>query len=330
MEKDNRPPTRTGMILGKFMPPHLGHQYLVDFARHYVDRLSVLVCSLACEPIPGHLRFNWMRQMFPDADVIHLTDENPQEPQDHPDFWQIWHDSIRRVLPIGPDLVFASEDYGWTLAKILGAQYIPVDRDRTLVPISGTAIRTDPLGNWNYLPPCVRPYFLCRICIIGPESTGKSTLARQLADRYRTVYVNEYARSLLDYKQGRCDYEDIDRIARGQIASEEALAPQSNRILFCDTDLITTTIWSEVLFDRCPNWIRAEADRRTYDLYLVTDCDVPWVEDCQRNHPHQREWFRDRCIRELEQRDRSFVLLSGTWEQRFLGACQAVNRFFAL
>jgi cytidyltransferase-like protein len=77
----------TGLIIGKFLPPHTGHQYLIDFARNWVDRLTVLVCSLAAEPIPGAMRHAWMREMFPAVNVVHVEDENPQEPHEHPDFW---------------------------------------------------------------------------------------------------------------------------------------------------------------------------------------------------------------------------------------------------
>ncbi|BAY65857.1 ATPase/kinase involved in NAD metabolism [Calothrix brevissima NIES-22] len=315
----------TGMILGKFMPPHLGHQYLVDFARNYVKHLTVLVCSIQSEPIPGYLRYGWMREMFPDVNVVHVTDENPQEPKEHPDFWQIWYDTIRRVLPTGPDYVFASEDYGWKLAEILGANYIPVDYARSLVPISGTKVRENPITYWHYIPPCVRPYFLRRVCIFGPESTGKSTLAQNLAAHYNTVYVSEYARGWLDPKDGRCDFTDIEMIARGQIASEDALAKQANRVMFCDTDLITTTIWSNVLFGKCYQWIYGEAEQRHYDLYLILDVDVPWVDDKQRYLPHLRIEFRDRCIFELKSRNRPYVLISGSWEERFHQACVAVD-----
>ncbi|GAB1540225.1 nicotinamide-nucleotide adenylyltransferase [Scytonema sp. NUACC21] len=318
--------TGTGMILGKFMPPHLGHKYLVDFARNYVSHLTVLVCSIQSEPIPGYLRYDWMREMFSDVEVVHVTDENPQEPQEHPDFWQIWYDSIRKVLPTGSDYVFASENYGWKLAEILGATYIPVDHPRNWVPISGTKVRQDPIANWNYLPSCVRPYFVRRICIFGPESTGKSTLAQNLAAYYNTVCVGEYARGLLDFKGGKCDFEDIPKIARGQIASEDALARQANRLLFCDTDLITTTIWSDVLFGECPKWIHDEANRRQYDLYLMLDVDVPWVDDNQRYLAHMRESFRDRCIQELESRGRRFVIIRGSWEERFQTSITAVDR----
>ena len=314
------------MILGKFLPPHAGHQYLVDFARHFVDRLTVLVCSIEREPIPGGLRYGWMRELFPDVRVVHVTDENPQEPSEHPQFWTIWRETIERAVIDPIDYVFASEEYGRRLAAELRATFIPVDLGRSVVPVSGTEIRTAPMEHWRFIPPCVRPYFVRRVCIFGPESTGKSTLARDLARHFQTVYVPEFARGWLDPRQGVCTPEDIPIIARGQRAAEEALARQANRVLFCDTDLLTTTIWSEVLFGDCPQWIRDEADRRQYDLYLLLDVDVPWVDDAQRYLSHQRQEFFERCRRALQCIQRPFVTISGSWHERFEQACRFVER----
>ena len=136
-------------------------------------------------------------------------------------------------------------------------------------------IRCNPLKYWDYLPRCVRPYYVRRICIFGPESTGKSTLTRRLSDHYRTVAVPEFARTYLESRQGKVEFSDMELIARGQAANEDALALQANRLLFCDTDLITTTIWSSRLFHECAAWIQQAANERQYELYLVTEVDVP-------------------------------------------------------
>lgn len=314
------------MILGKFLPPHLGHQYLIDFARHYVDDLTVLVGTLKREPIPGEIRFRWMKELFPTVNVVHHPDENPQEPHEHPDFWQIWRDSIRKYCP-HVDLVFASETYGFKLAEVLGAQFVPVNINRSLVPVSGTCIRQDPMTYWEFLPPVVRPWFVRKICIVGPESVGKSTLTRQLAEHFRTVWVHEYARDLLDTQDNRCDFPDIERIARGHMASEEAMAKQANRLLFCDTDPMTTVFWSEFFFQSCPPWIRQEADQRHYDLHLLCAPDVPWVNDPQRFHPapETREAFFRRCENDLIRLKRPFAIIQGSWDERFQAAITQVE-----
>lgn len=314
-----------GLILGKFLPPHAGHQYLVEFARNFVERLTVLVCSIAREPIPGELRYAWMREMFPRANLVHVTDELPQEPHEHPQFWDLWRETVRRAAREPIDYVFASETYGQRLAAEVGAKFIPVDIGRQTVPVSGTAIRTSPLAHWQQLPPCVRPYYVKRVCIFGPESTGKSTLARDLAAHFQTAHVPEFARELLDPQGGVCHEADIPLIARGQLASEDALARQANRVLICDTDLLTTTIWSEVLFGGCPDWIRRAALERPYDLYLLLDVDVPWVNDTQRFLPHQRQEFFSRCRDALDQTGRSYRIIGGSWAERFSQASAAVR-----
>jgi NadR type nicotinamide-nucleotide adenylyltransferase len=315
------------MILGKFMPPHLGHVYLADFAKNFCERLTILVCSIAREPIPGRLRYEWMREMFPDCDVVHVTDELPQEPAEHPDFWNLWRKTIRRAMPEPPDFVFASEAYGQRLAAELGATFIPVDVGRGAVPVSGTAVRTRPMANWAFIPPVVRPYFVKRVCVYGPESTGKTTLARDLARHFKTTWAPEYARHLLDLKDGRCDPEDFPLIARGQAASEDALARQANRVLICDTDAVTTAVWHDALVGPCPAWLTEAAAARNYDLYLLLDVDVPWVSDGQRffAEPDRRRAFFDACEAALRSRGRRYVRIGGDWSARLDAAVRAVE-----
>lgn len=314
-----------GLVLGKFMPPHLGHVYLIDFARHYADELTVVVETEPDQPVPGDLRFRWVREMFPEVNVVHLTDCNPQDPSEHPDFWNIWRQSLTSILPRPVDFVFASETYGTKLAEVLDARFVPVDTSRSSVPVSGTAIRESPLVHWDYIPRIARPYFARRVCIFGPESTGKSTLTADLARHFETVAVPEYARTHLEMQEGHISESDIPLIARGQMAAEDALAFNANRLLFCDTDLLLTTIWSDWLYQSCPDWIRTAAEHRTYDLYLVTDVDVPWVEDSVRYLPEERQSFLDRCLSELDRLDRPFRLISGSWEQRWQSAVAAVE-----
>ena len=320
----------TGMLLGKFMPPHRGHQYLFDFAQNYVDDLVILVCSLDQDPIPGDLRYEWVKEIAPHARIFHYAKDVPQEPKDHPDFWEIWHDLIREFIPKGPDYVFASEGYGYKLAEVLGSEFVPVDIDRELWDISSTALRDTPLKQWKYIPECVRPYFLKRVCVFGPESTGKSTLTQHLAEHYNTVYVHEYARPYLAPKGGKCVYEDIPYIARGQIAAEHALTRQANRVLFCDTDNLTTTIWSEVYFNECPEWIYKQAAEHHYDLTLLLNIDVPWVDDQQRDLAHKREEFFELCRNRLEKYNRNYVVISGDWAERFETSVKAIDGIFKL
>lgn len=152
----------TGFLLGKFLPLHRGHVHLIETAQKYVDTLTVLVCSLQREPIPGELRHRWARELFPAVNVQHFAEDVPQYPEEHPDFWNIWRAVIRRYVPTGPDFVFTSETYGDKLAEILGAQHVCVDLPRATFPVSGTAVRQNPLAYQHLLPPPVQAYFAAR------------------------------------------------------------------------------------------------------------------------------------------------------------------------
>lgn len=315
-----------GMVLGKFLPPHKGHLYLAEFARNYVDTLYVVVGTLASEPIEGALRYQWMKQMLPNCEVLHLTDENPQDPSEHPDFWQIWQHSLATILPQKPDYVFASESYGYKLAEVLGAQFVPVDLARQNISISGTLVRENPMENWQYIPWPVRDYYLKRVCIFGPESCGKSTLAKDLAQLFKTTYVQEYARTYLELKNGELQQQDLPVIARGQGASEDALARRGKRVLFCDTDPLTTQIWSEFLYGQADDEVVQLAKTRHYDLTILCDVDVPWVEDEVRYLPNDRVNFLQACERKLIEHNRHYIKVSGDWQQRLELAAAAVKR----
>jgi NadR type nicotinamide-nucleotide adenylyltransferase len=314
------------MILGKFMPPTLGHHYLASFARNCCERLSVLVCSKPGEPIPGGCRFAWMCAMLPECDVVHIPDDLPAAPEEHPRFWDLWLPVLHRAVPEPIDAVFTSEAYGPELARRLNARHLSADRQRQGVPVSGTVMRADPYAHWQHLPDVIRPWYCRRIVVFGPESTGKTTLARRLAAHYGTVWVPEWAREHLDPQGGKCVADDITQIALGQAASEDALARQAQRVLICDTDTLTTTIWSEVYFQHVAPWIAELARQRRHDLYLLCDIDVPWVDDTQRDMPHRREEFFARCRTALEQNERPYVVISGDWETRFRSAVSAIDR----
>jgi len=314
-----------GMLLGKFLPPHAGHVYLGEFAQNFVEHLTIVVGSLNSEPIPGDLRFEWMQRLFPSANVVHLDKDLPQEPSEHPDFWNIWRSELLNILPQAPEIVFASESYGLRLSQELGGRFIPVDPTRQNRQVSGTDIRNNPYQNWDLIPPIVRPYFLKRVCIFGPESTGKSTLTKNLAKHFDTIGVTEYARTYLDELGHDLKQEQLVDIARGQAASEDALAGHANKVLFTDTDVLTTTIWSQFLYQACDPTIEAIASARDYDLYILTDVDVPWVADPVRYLPNDRQNFLDLCEKTLIANGKNYIKVSGPWEQRTQTAINTVQ-----
>ncbi len=166
-----------------------------------------------------------------------------------------------------------------------------------------------------------------KIAITGPESTGKSMLAQQLADHYHTLWVPEFARDYLTSLNRPYEEDDILYIARQQLQKEKASAAMAKDRLFCDTELIVTKIWSEVKYGRCHPWILQQIERHRYDLYLLCDIDLPWEFDPLREHPGKRKFLFDRYHRELSERGFRFAVIRGNGRIRTENAIRIVENF---
>ncbi len=321
---------KRGMLLGKFMPPHRGHEYLIRFAQGMVDELTVQVCTSVREPLPGILRYRWMRDHFGGVRVVHNDDENPLTPEEDPEhFWEIWKSSLLARMNAPPDLVFASEGYGHRLAEELGAAFVPVDPLREMVPVAAHPILADPMGHWNDLLPTARPYFVRRVVLAGPESSGKSTLTKWLASQFNTSFVAEYGRTYQENIARDLTFDDFTRIALAHRASEDAASLHANRVLIVDTEAVITGMWAKVYCEAVPPGVETlmqDADR--YSLYLLTMPREDWHDDGWRVHPayEKRLQFFTEVRRQLDDLNRSYVILEGTWEERQQKAKRAVKR----
>ncbi len=314
-----------GIIAGKFVPPHLGHSYLIDQAAKQCDQLTVLICDRPEYPIPITLRKRWLEQMHPAVSFIvikGILDDNDSK---------AWAANTRKVLGYTPDFVFSSEEYGDGYAHYLGAKHVKVDGPRNHVPISGTKVREDPWANWQYLHPIVRAYFTRRICLVGSESSGTTTLTKALARHYHTNWVAEYGREYTVRQQKRLDREgwktaDFVRIARKQNELEDAAAKQANKLLFCDTDSFATSLWHERYMDTRSYEVEALAVNRPYTIYLLTDTNIPWEDDGTRDGKAYRQWMQTRFEEKLHFWSKPYVLVRGTPQERLSQAIAVVNR----
>ncbi|WP_430906082.1 AAA family ATPase [Maribacter sp. 2-571] len=175
------------------------------------------------------------------------------------------------------------------------------------------------------------PSNILKIVLFGPESTGKTTLSRQLAECYRTEWVPEYAREYLqrkwDKEQKVCEPEDLLPIAAGQMRLENEGTKKANKVLFCDTDLLETKVYSEAYYvGYCDPVLEKYALLNTYDLYFLTGIDVPWVKDDLRDKPLERAKMFDYFKSTLEKYQRNFVTLTGDKETRLATAKTHINR----
>ena len=167
-----------------------------------------------------------------------------------------------------------------------------------------------------------------RIAITGPESTGKSKLTRELAEYFMVEYVPEFARAYIDQLDRPYNYDDILIIAKEQYIQNQAKEKDSNLFLFCDTELIVTKIWCEFNFGKCHPWILENIKNQHFDLYLLTDIDLPWQPDEQREHPLHRKELFELYKKELVQLNFPFKIISGTGNKRLRNAVLALKSAF--
>lgn len=159
------------------------------------------------------------------------------------------------------------------------------------------------------------------ICFFGPESTGKSTLSKKIADHFGGMHVPEFAKEVIEEKNGNISLADMDTIAKGHFrATQKALARNADMIV-TDTDTLTTTIWSRWLYQSCPPWIDDLAATEKPDVTFLMDIDTPWVDDIHRYLPDDRANFLQACKDALAAQGRGYILLSGAWDEKFAKAC---------
>ncbi len=161
---------------------------------------------------------------------------------------------------------------------------------------------------------------LKRVAITGPESTGKSELAAWLANAYKTLWVPEYAREYLEKNGPDYMLEDVETIARGQLKRENAAVENAREVLFCDTDMLVTKIWCEVVFGTCPEWIEQQFHLHRYDLYLLCYPDIPWEPDPLRENPDDRGKLFTLYRQTLEENSLPFRVIKGLGDIRFENA----------
>jgi len=319
-----------GFLLGKFLPPHAGHISTCRMAAALVDELTVMVCTLDREPIPGRLRGAWMRALQPGARVIHYGRDIPQEPAEHPDFWAIWRAAIREVHPEPVDFVFGSEPYVARLAEELGARPVPVDPYRRAFPVSGAAIRADPAAHWRHIPGPVRPWYQKRVVTFGAESTGKSTLAARLAGWLGDPFVPEYGRTYEPVRgEGPWTSAQLIELARRHEAHRAAIATWAGPVLVEDTDPLLTAVWARMLLGHAVPELES---RPRADLYLLLGAEVPFVQDGVRYFADAggaRARFQALCEEVLAATGARVERIGGDFTAREVAARAAVKRLRA-
>lgn len=298
------------------MPVHAGHLALIEFATRHCDELIVSVSYKENDPIGGEVRFSWLREIFINSKKIKpvlVKDDFDNESLPWPERTRVWARFLKRQYQ-NIDILVSSEDYGVLLAEVLGCRHLSFDPNRKIVPVSATRIREKPFTHWEFIPKVVRPYFVKKICFYGPESTGKSFLAQKLAVRYHTEFVPEVAREVVTSNEFTLD--DIIKIGNLHVERIKEKTKNANRILFCDTDAITTQIYCRHYLSGVPDVLYELEKEIIYDQYFLFDVDVPWVSDGMRDLGERRKEMFAVFKKELETRNLPYLLVQGNYEER--------------
>jgi len=279
------------IVLMTALVPTVGHKYLIDFAKNLLgwnDKVYVLLGTMDREPVAGELRFNALVEEYQhDRSVVlhRLHGDLPQQPSEHSDFWNVWRDVVRTFVEVEPDdYIVASELYGMDMARVLGCKFMPCNRYRETISISGTEVRNNLIGNFKYILPSFQQYIRRTVTVFGAESCGKTTMTRWLAENLGGHFVPEWAREYLETVGAEITDEKMRTIVHGQYALQHTaqLSLKNKPLIFQDTDLLSTVgyyrIWGGGT-DRDLDYVEHRARHAKSDFYIVMNDHIPFEAD---------------------------------------------------
>jgi len=317
----NQRGTRVGLTLGKYAPFHAGHQFVVETALAEMDEVIVVIYDAPeATPIPLSIRAGWIRQLYPQVRVVEAWD-GPSDTGDTPAIKRLQEDYILRLLA-GEVIThfYSSEFYGEHMSAALGAVNRQVDPSRAQFPVSGTAVREAPYEMRHLVHPLVYQDFIAKVVFLGAPSTGKSTIAEQLANRYQSVWMPEYGREYWEQHQQerRLSPQQLVEIAEGHLQREEQLLAEARKWLFVDTNAITTYMFAHEYHGMAEPQLSRLADRAAarYELVFLCEDDIPYDDTWDRSGEANRAVFQKRIKADLQQRKIPYFLLTGSLEAR--------------
>lgn len=308
--------TVRGLTLGKYAPLHRGHHLVIETALAECDEVVVLVYDAPdTTHVPLPVRAGWVRRLFPKARVVEVWD-GPQAVGDDPALMRRHEEAVLRALD-GTRVArfYSSEFYGEHMSRALGAEDRRVDPDRTRVPVSATALRAEPFRHRRFVAQEVYRDLVVNVALLGAPSTGKTTLAEKLARDFGTRWMPEYGREVWERHQveRRLTPEQLVDIAQGHVEREDALLLESDRVLFTDTNAITTLVFAHAYHGAAlPELERLAAACATrYDVTFVCGDDIPYVHTWDRSGEGDRDVMQRRTLAELAVRRIPHLVLRG-------------------
>jgi NadR type nicotinamide-nucleotide adenylyltransferase len=321
---------RQALIVGKFAPPHRGHQLLIEAALAQAEHVTVLCYAVPdFTAMPSDCRAQWLRDLYPRIDVFTPIGAPRDDAGD-----AVQRTFVREWIAhhhVKVDAVFTSESYDDALARELGAHvaHREVDLLRNTVAISARAIRPDVHAHRQWLHPSVYRHFVRRVVFVGAESTGKSTLASALAQRYDTSFVPEVGRFVWEQKRGKLSAQDYVDIAVRHREAEDEAQMRANRFLFVDTNAITTMLLGFCYrqLDVAPPQLRTFADecKARYAYTFVCADDIAFEQDGWRDDDSWRERVQGMVLYDLVVRGIEYRVVQGPLAARIEAVSQVLD-----
>lgn len=330
---------KIGMYGGSFNPLHLGHVNDIIEAANQCEKLYV-VLSNTNDPneIDHRERLMWLKSITEDmenVEVFEIFDRNTSK--DTYD-WNLGAEDIKNHIGNKIDAVFSGDDYkGRDIWETLYPESEIVYFPRDEINISSTMIRTNPFEYYDYLPTIVQRHYVKKVCVLGTESCGKSTLVRNLAKYFNTTYVEEAGRFICDEAGGIDNmqkYHYFEILFKHKQLEKDAFN-HANRVLLIDTDSLITLYYYQLGFGKkdqtdkdFESIAKAISNLNDYDLYIFLEPDVKWVQDGTRTYGDEevRKTNNDKLKKILDANGIKYVSIEGTYQERYQKSKEKIKK----